>query len=164
MADGWNCSGSRPRRARAVSGYLDFGSRRHAFLLPRARQARGQHGRRAQRMGREAHCGHRPGDGRNLVPDPERHGAVSPAWSPSGTAIAFSAAPGPTAGSSVGGGEPARRLLASRRIWVADAKGAHAPGPSPAIPAIAMRSRCGPPTADRFCSAVWPTTTARRSG
>jgi dipeptidyl aminopeptidase/acylaminoacyl peptidase len=53
--------------------------------------------------------------------------AVSPAWSPDGTAIAYSAAPGPIAGSSVGGGEPARRLLASRRIWVADAKGADAP-------------------------------------
>ena len=55
--------------------------------------------------------------------------AVSPAWSPSGAAIAFSAAPGPGTGSSVGGGEPARRLLARRRIWVWDVKGAHAPRP-----------------------------------
>jgi hypothetical protein len=53
--------------------------------------------------------------------------AVSPAWSPSGTAIAYSAAPGPSAGSSVGGGEQARRLLARRRIWVADVKGVHGP-------------------------------------
>jgi hypothetical protein len=55
--------------------------------------------------------------------------AVCPAWPPSGTAIAYSAAPGPPAGSMVGGGEEARRLLAKRRIWVIDAKGANAPKP-----------------------------------
>ena len=60
---------------------------------------------------------------------PNNMAAVSPAWSPNGTAIAYSAAPGPTAGSGVGGGEPARRLLASRRIWVVDVKGANAPKP-----------------------------------
>jgi Tol biopolymer transport system component len=50
-----------------------------------------------------------------------RAAAVCPAWSPGGTALAYSAAPGPAAGSSVGGGEEARRLLALRRILVADA-------------------------------------------
>jgi len=58
---------------------------------------------------------------------PNSMSAVSPAWSPSGTAMAYSAAPGPSAGSSIGGGEPARRLLARRRIWVVDVKGANAP-------------------------------------
>jgi Tol biopolymer transport system component len=60
---------------------------------------------------------------------PNGMAAVSPAWSPTGTAVAYSAAPGPNAGSPVGGGEPARRLLARRRIWVADVKGANAPRP-----------------------------------
>jgi Tol biopolymer transport system component len=46
--------------------------------------------------------------------------AVCPAWSPGGTAIAYSAAPGPGAGARVGGGDEARQLLAQRRIWVAD--------------------------------------------
>lgn len=49
--------------------------------------------------------------------------AVSPAWSPRGDRIAFSAAPGPT----IGGGDEARRLLAQRRIWVADAGGSTRP-------------------------------------
>ena len=53
---------------------------------------------------------------------PNSMAAVTPAWSPSGAAIAYSAAPGPGAGSSVGGGEQARRLLAGRRIWVGDVK------------------------------------------
>jgi Tol biopolymer transport system component len=53
---------------------------------------------------------------------PNSMAAVTPAWSPSGTAIAYSAAPGPSAGSSAGGGEQARRLLAGRRIWVGDVK------------------------------------------
>jgi Tol biopolymer transport system component len=53
---------------------------------------------------------------------PNSMAAVTPAWSPSGAAIAYSAAPGPAAGSSVGGGEQARRLLAGRRIWVGDVK------------------------------------------
>jgi Tol biopolymer transport system component len=55
--------------------------------------------------------------------------AVCPAWSPGGDAIAYSAAPGPRAGSSVGGGEPARRLLAKRRIWVVEVNGTPAPRP-----------------------------------
>jgi Tol biopolymer transport system component len=62
-------------------------------------------------------------------PTPNGMAAVSPAWSPNGTAIAYSAAPGPTAGSGIGGGEPARRLLAKRRIWVVDANGGSAPKP-----------------------------------
>jgi Tol biopolymer transport system component len=55
--------------------------------------------------------------------------AVCPAWSPDGTAIAYSAARGPAAEASVGGGEQAKRLLAQRRIWVTDATGTHAPRP-----------------------------------
>jgi Tol biopolymer transport system component len=39
--------------------------------------------------------------------------AVTPAWSPDGSAIAYSAAPTVAAG----GGEEARRALAQRRIW-----------------------------------------------
>ena len=43
---------------------------------------------------------------------PNSMAAVTPAWSPSGAAIAY----------SVGGGEQARRLLAGRRIWMGDVK------------------------------------------
>ena len=43
--------------------------------------------------------------------------AVCPAWSPDGTSLAYSAAPGPGAVNSVGGGEEARRLLSRRSIW-----------------------------------------------
>jgi hypothetical protein len=49
--------------------------------------------------------------------------AVSPSWSPGGERIAFSAAPSQPPGPTIGGGEPARRLLAQRRIWVVDAGG-----------------------------------------
>lgn len=52
--------------------------------------------------------------------------AVCPAWSPDGTAIAYSTAPGPSPGSAIGGGDEARRLLAKRRIWVTDVGGANA--------------------------------------
>src|ERR1035441_5948531 len=38
--------------------------------------------------------------------------AVCPAWAPGGNAIAYSAAPCPTAGSGIGGGEEATHLLA----------------------------------------------------
>ncbi len=55
-----------------------------------------------------------------------RIAAVSPAWSPSGDRIAYSAAPVPASG-RIGGGEEARRVLARRRIWVADAGGANPP-------------------------------------
>jgi hypothetical protein len=51
--------------------------------------------------------------------------AVSPAWSPSGDRIAYSAAP--VAGTKIGGGQEARRVLGRRRIWVADAAGAAPP-------------------------------------
>ena len=53
--------------------------------------------------------------------------AVCPAWAPGGNAIAYSAAPCPTAGSGIGGGEQARHLLAKRRIWVMDVEGTYAP-------------------------------------
>jgi dipeptidyl aminopeptidase/acylaminoacyl peptidase len=49
--------------------------------------------------------------------------SVCPAWSPDGATVAYSAAPGPSPGSDVEGGEEARQLLAKRRIWVKDAKG-----------------------------------------
>jgi hypothetical protein len=44
--------------------------------------------------------------------------AVFPSWSPDGGRIAFSAAPSPANSARLGGGEPARRLLAARRIFV----------------------------------------------
>ena len=49
--------------------------------------------------------------------------AVNPSWSPSGNRIAYSTGPSQPPGPTLGG-EPARRLLAQRRIWVADAGGA----------------------------------------
>jgi Tol biopolymer transport system component len=60
----------------------------------------------------------------------ESTAAACPSWSPAGERIAFSAAPGPgTRQAHIGGGEPARRLLAKRRIWTADASGMSAPTP-----------------------------------
>lgn len=53
----------------------------------------------------------------------EKTAAAAPSWSPQGGTVAFSAAPGAAAGALIGGGEPARRLLAKRRIWIADASG-----------------------------------------
>jgi Tol biopolymer transport system component len=43
--------------------------------------------------------------------------AVSPAWSPRGDRIAYSAAPSPVGSERLGGGDAAKRLLAARRIW-----------------------------------------------
>lgn len=51
--------------------------------------------------------------------------AISPAWSPDGSRIAFSALSNPT--SDVWGAEPARRLLEQRRIWLADSSGNSSP-------------------------------------
>lgn len=48
--------------------------------------------------------------------------AISPAWSPGGSAIAYAAAPAALEG-PISGGEEARRLLAKRRIWRADPAG-----------------------------------------
>jgi Tol biopolymer transport system component len=59
----------------------------------------------------------------------ESTAAACPSWSPAGERIAFSAAPGPGTQAHIGGGEPARRLLARRRIWTADASGMSAPMP-----------------------------------
>ena len=53
--------------------------------------------------------------------------AVTPSWSPIGDRIAYSAAPCPPAGATVGGGDPAKALLAKRRIWVTAASGQVAP-------------------------------------
>jgi Tol biopolymer transport system component len=44
--------------------------------------------------------------------------AVCPSWCPRGDRIAFAAAPSPATAAAVGGGEPARRLLEKRRIWI----------------------------------------------
>jgi dipeptidyl aminopeptidase/acylaminoacyl peptidase len=44
--------------------------------------------------------------------------AVFPAWSPDGAKIAYCAAPSPAGSEQIGGGEPAKRLLAQRRIFV----------------------------------------------
>jgi WD40-like Beta Propeller Repeat len=49
----------------------------------------------------------------------ENTAAISPSWSPDGSRIAYSAVAADKEG--LGGGEPARRLLANRRISVADA-------------------------------------------
>ena len=51
----------------------------------------------------------------------ERTAAVSPAWSPAGRWIAYSAAPAVPSG--CGGGEAMRRALAKRRIWKMQATG-----------------------------------------
>ncbi len=47
-----------------------------------------------------------------------RTAAVCPSWCPRGDRIAFSAAPSPATAATVAGGEPARRLLEKRRIWI----------------------------------------------
>ena len=44
--------------------------------------------------------------------------AVCPSWCPRRDRIAFAAAPSPATAAAVGGGEPARRLLEKRRIWI----------------------------------------------
>lgn len=51
--------------------------------------------------------------------------AVSPAWSPDGNSIAYSAAPAVPNG--CGGGERMREALAKRRIWTIDAAGSSRP-------------------------------------
>jgi dipeptidyl aminopeptidase/acylaminoacyl peptidase len=48
--------------------------------------------------------------------------AVSPSWSPDGTAIAYSAAPSPSS-LPISGGEEAKHLLAKRHIWVSEVRG-----------------------------------------
>jgi Tol biopolymer transport system component len=53
--------------------------------------------------------------------------AVCPSWCPRADRIAFAAAPAPGAGAAVGGGEPARRLLEKRRIWMSGASGTSMP-------------------------------------
>ena len=52
---------------------------------------------------------------------------VCPSWSPRGDRIAFAAAPSPATGAAVGGGEPARRLLEKRRIWITGVSGTSTP-------------------------------------
>jgi Tol biopolymer transport system component len=59
----------------------------------------------------------------------ESMAAGFPAWAPVGEQIAFSAAPDPHLKPHIGGGEPARRLLAKRRLWIADASGMSLPKP-----------------------------------
>jgi Tol biopolymer transport system component len=44
--------------------------------------------------------------------------AVFPSWSPNSNRIAYSTAPSPPGSADAGGGAPAKRLLAARRIWV----------------------------------------------
>jgi len=48
----------------------------------------------------------------------DRTAAVCPSWCPRGDRIAFAAAPAPDTGAAVGGGEPARRLLEKRHIYM----------------------------------------------
>lgn len=56
-----------------------------------------------------------------------RTAAVCPAWCPRGDRIAFAAAPVLGVGADIGGGEPARRLLEKRRIWMSGASGTSLP-------------------------------------
>ena len=53
----------------------------------------------------------------------DRTAAVCPSWCPRGDRIAFAAAPAPGTGAAVGGGEPARRLLEKRRIYMSGVSG-----------------------------------------
>jgi Tol biopolymer transport system component len=53
--------------------------------------------------------------------------AVCPSWCPRRDRIAFAAAPSPSTAAAVGGGEPARRLLEKRRIWIAGVSPASTP-------------------------------------
>jgi len=57
----------------------------------------------------------------------DRTAAVCPSWSPGGDRIAFAAAPSPATAATVGGGEPARRLLEERRIWITTVSGTSTP-------------------------------------
>jgi Tol biopolymer transport system component len=68
-----------------------------------------------------------PATGRFTILTSAMSVAVSPAWSPDGSRIAYASAPEGEAaenqGTTVGGGEPARQALAKRRIWVMNADG-----------------------------------------
>ena len=57
----------------------------------------------------------------------DRTAAVCPSWCPRGDRIAFAAAPAPGTGAAVGGGEPARRLLEKRRIYMSGVSGTSMP-------------------------------------
>ena len=57
----------------------------------------------------------------------DRTVAVCPSWYPRGDRIAFAAAPASGVGANIGGGEPARRLLERRRIWMSGASGTSLP-------------------------------------
>jgi Tol biopolymer transport system component len=56
-----------------------------------------------------------------------RTAAVCPSWCPRGDRIAFAAAAAPGTGAAVGGGEPARRLLEKRRIYMSGVSGTSTP-------------------------------------
>jgi WD40-like Beta Propeller Repeat len=64
-----------------------------------------------------------PASGARMDVTPPDMAAVGPAWSPDGQILAYVAAPD---GGPLGGGEPARKALAERRIWTvrADRTGA----------------------------------------
>jgi Tol biopolymer transport system component len=77
-----------------------------------------------------------PGTGAVSYLTDESMAVAFPAWSPGGDQIAFSAAPAPVNSKAhIGGGEPARRLLAKRRIWIADVSGMSLPKPLTSDPA-----------------------------
>lgn len=61
-----------------------------------------------------------PQTGHRVEVSPQGMASVSPTWSPDGSQLAFVAAP--DAG-KIGGGDPARRALMQRRLWVAAADG-----------------------------------------
>lgn len=61
-----------------------------------------------------------PQTGKSAPASPEGMAAIFPAWAPDGERLAYIAMP---EARGVGGGEPARRALMARRVWVARADG-----------------------------------------
>jgi hypothetical protein len=91
-----------------------------------------------------------PAGGRVMPLTPPDVAAISPAWSPDATQIAYAAAPETPGVESLA---EAAGTLAERRIWLMDRDG-KTPAGSPTTRVTATRTRSGLPTASSCCSRV----------